>query len=58
MASKSEIESARLQMMEARQQLEDYEKSNGVGSSPEHSLLTRAFATAAKDYLRLTASQR
>ena len=58
MASPHEIESARLNMLETRRALEDYERLHGVDSSLEHRRLTQAFNKASTTYLRLSASQR
>ena len=58
MASPHEIESARLNMLEARRALEDYERLKGFVSSIEHTRLTQAFTKASETYLKLSASQR
>ena len=58
MASRHEIESARLRMLEARKALEDYETLKGVTSSSKHTILTQIFAKATETYLKLSASQR
>ena len=58
MASRDEIESARLNMLEARRALEDYESLGGVARSLEHATLAQAFTKATETYLKLTASQR
>jgi hypothetical protein len=57
MASRQDIESARLKMLELRKALEDYETLNGLASSGEHMKLTQAFATATRAYLKLSASE-
>jgi hypothetical protein len=48
MASRQDIESARLKMQEVRKALEDYETLNGLPSSGEHMRLTQAFAKATR----------
>jgi hypothetical protein len=58
MASAHEIESARLNMLEARMALEDYERLHGAAWSLEHTRLTQAFTKATSTYLKLSASQR
>ena len=58
MASRPEIESARLNMLEARKVLEDYESLKGIISCAEHTTLTREFDKAAQTYLRLSEHQR
>jgi hypothetical protein len=58
MASPHEIESARLNMLEARKALEGYERLKGFVSSIEHTRLTQAFTKASETYLKLSASQR
>jgi hypothetical protein len=58
MASPDEIESARLNMREARMALEDYERLHGVDSTLEHRSLAQEFTKASMTYLRLSASQR
>ena len=49
MASRHDIESARLSMLEARKALEDYETLKGFASSCEHTRLTRVFTKATAD---------
>lgn len=58
MASRHDIESARLSMLEARKALEDYETLKGFVSSCEHTRLTQLFTRATQTYLKLSASQR
>jgi len=58
MASRHDIESARLRTLEARKALEDYETLKGFASSWEHTRLTQVFAKATQTYLKLSASQR
>ena len=58
MASRHDIESARLSMLEARKALEDYETLKGFVSSCEHTRLTQVFTKATETYLKLSASQR
>ena len=57
-APRHEIESARLNMLEARKALEDYETLKGFVSSCEHKILTQVFTKATAHYLKLAASQR
>ena len=58
MASRHDIESARLSTLEARKALEDYEALKGFTSAYEHTRLIQVFTKAAQTYLRLSASQR
>lgn len=58
MDSPNDIESAKVNMLEARRVLDDYETLNGFVSSCEHTRLTQEFSKAAESYLRLSASQR
>jgi hypothetical protein len=58
MASRQDIEAAKLRMLEARKPLEDYEKLKGSDSSREHSRLIQAFTKATETYLKLSNSQR
>ena len=58
MASRLVIETSRLNMLEARTALEDYERAHGVDSSLEHRTLAQEFTKASMTYLRLSASQR
>ena len=58
MAAPHEIESARLNMLEARMALEDYERLHGAAWSLEHTSLAQAFTKATSTYLKLSASQR
>jgi hypothetical protein len=51
MASPHAIESARLNMVETRKVLEDYERLKGYVYSPEHTRLTQAFTKATQVYL-------
>ena len=57
MASTREIESAWLNVLEARQALEDHEKLGGVARSLENARLAQAFTRATETYLKLSASQ-
>ena len=57
MASPDEIESARLNMREARMALEDYERLHGLAWSLEHTRLAQAFTKATMTYLRLSAGK-
>ena len=58
MDSPNHVESARLNMLEARKALEDYETLNGFASSPDHKNQVQAFSSATEAYLKLSASQR
>ena len=58
MASRLVIETSRLNMMETRRALEDYERLHGLAWSLEHTRLAQAFTKATMTYLRLSASQR
>jgi hypothetical protein len=58
MATRHDIESARLSMLEARKALEDYETLKGFASSCEHTMLAKIFSKATEIFLRLSASQR
>jgi len=58
MASRHDIDSARLRMLEARQALEDYETFNGFATCIEHTTALRRSAEATETYLRLSAGQR
>jgi hypothetical protein len=58
MTSPHEIECARLNMVEARKALEDYESLKGFASSCEHKRLIQVFDKATQSYLKLSASQR
>jgi hypothetical protein len=57
MASRHDIESARLSMLAARKALEVYETIKGFAWSCEHTILTQVFTNATKTYLRLAASR-
>ena len=58
MASPHAIESARLNMVETRKALEDFETLKGYASSCEHTKVIQAFNKASETYLKLSASQR
>ena len=58
MASRHDIESAKLRMLEARKALEDYETLQGYVYSGEHTKLTQVFTKATETYLKLSESQR
>ena len=58
MVSSQEIESARLNMVETRKVLEDYETLKGYVSSTEHTRLIQVFNKATQTYLKLSACQR
>jgi hypothetical protein len=57
MVHPAEVEAARVQMMNARKALEDYEKVKGHVASIEHMRLIRVFANSAKIYLRVSLSE-
>ena len=54
MESRSEVESARLSMMEARRILEEYESQRDAMDPKVHSILIRTFQDASTKYLRLS----
>ena len=56
--SRREIESARLRMLEIRQDLDDHERVNGYAASSEHQRLFQEFKRATQKYLQLTKTQR
>ncbi len=56
--SHHDIESARLNMLEARKALADYEALNGFGSSAERLKLIQEFTRVSNTYLRLSANQK
>ena len=58
MVSRLDIETSRLNMLEARMALEDNERLHGAPWSLEHTRLTQAFTKATSAYLKLSASQR
>jgi hypothetical protein len=58
MASRHDIESARLSMLEARKALENHEMLEGFASTAEHTRLTQVFTKATQTYLTLSATQR
>ena len=58
MVSRLDIETSRLNMLEARMALEDNERLHGAPWSLEHTRLTQAFTKATSTYLKLSASQR
>jgi hypothetical protein len=57
-ASPNEIESARLNMVEARKALEEYEMLKGFASSCGHMRLIQVFTKVTATYLNLSATQR
>jgi hypothetical protein len=57
MVHPAEVEAAKVQMMNAREALEDYEKAKGHAASIEHMRLIRVFANSAKIYLRVSLSE-
>ena len=58
MMASHETESARLNMLEARKALDDYEGLNGYASAGEHTRLTQIFTKASRTYLEISARQR
>jgi len=58
MAFPHDVESARLNMLEARKALEDHEKLKGFVASREHTKLIQVFTKATDIYLRLAAVER
>lgn len=52
------MESARLNMLEARKALEHYEELKGVASDLEHKKLVRAFTEATELYLMLSSKKK
>lgn len=54
MTHPSDVESARLSMMEARRVLEEYEARKDASSSKIHAILRNAFQKATHKYLRLS----
>jgi len=57
MVSPAQVEAARVQMMNARRALENYEKLKGHGASTEHTRLMTIFANSARIYLRVSMCQ-
>jgi hypothetical protein len=57
MVHPTEVKAARLQMMKARKELENYEKLKGHSASTEHMRLIKVFANSAKIYLRVSMSE-
>ena len=51
MMASHEIESARLNMLEARKALDDYEWINSYASAGQHTRLTQIFTKASRTYL-------
>jgi len=56
--SRHDIETARLRMLELRQELDNHEKVNGFAASSEHQRLFQQFKKATRIYLQLTKTQR
>jgi len=54
----SDLELAKLKMLEARKALDEYEVTHGDGGSPEHQGLEREFSKATDTYLRLLEEER
>jgi len=54
----SDSELAKLNMLEARKALDEYEVTHGCGGSPEHKRLEREFSKATETYLRLLEEER
>jgi hypothetical protein len=57
MASSLVIETSRLNMMETRRALEDYERLHGLAWTLEHRRLAEEFTRATMTYLRLSAGK-
>lgn len=57
MVNPGEVKAARVQMMKARQALENYEKIKGHSASTERLRLIKVFANTAKIYLRVSMSE-
>ena len=58
MVSRHDIECARLNMLEARKALDEYEVTYGYGRSPELQRLEREFSKATETYLRFLEEER
>jgi len=58
MVSTHDIESAKLCMLQARKELEDYETRKGHATCTEHIRLMQLFTKATETYLKISASQR
>ncbi len=56
--SRRDIESARVRMLELRQELDDHERANGYAVSSEHQRLHLKFKKATRKYLQLTETHR
>ena len=54
MASRSEIEDAKLKMLEARRVLEEYEARKNAKNNKVHAILRSAFERACSKYLKLS----
>jgi hypothetical protein len=52
------LELAKLNMLEARKALDEYEVTHGYGGSPEHQRLEREFSKATETYLRVLEEER
>lgn len=57
MVNPAEVKAARVQMLNARKALENYEKLKGHAASTEHTRLIKVFANTAKIYLRVSMSE-
>ena len=56
--SPTDLELAKLRMLEARKALNDYEATHGFGGSIEHEKLEREFSKATETYLEMLAEER
>ena len=54
----SDLELAKLNLLEARKALDEYEVTHGYGGSPEHQRLEREFSKATETYLRILEEER
>lgn len=54
----TDLELAKLRMLEARKALDDYEAIHAFGGSVEHQKLEREFAKATETYLEMLAEER
>ena len=54
----SDLELAKLNLLEARKALDKYEVTHGDDGSPEHQRLEREFSKATETYLRLLEEER
>jgi hypothetical protein len=56
--SPSDLDFAKLRMLEARKALDDYEEIHGYGGSREHQRLENEFSKSTETYLRLLSEER